>query len=376
MVEAPPKRQPVSAADRSQRLFDGWVRNMVDLVAVENGITDQVVMPIRDSTSRIRRYLESLYDAPKDLQPESVLSIIRPELRTGWATAHTDAQRLLKAFGRRWWAVQARTILRNTPPKRIAALSDHVKRTYARRRFGIKGAESIVEDATSGLSISFADVEADIFRAMGDFEMVGYLQNDMSPRLTAAFDRAFAANADAALQAVAEALQLDESMDDVISALESIMSSAEFRVETVVRTEAQQIAFDSEDMLLEYLEPMVAKVVYTAIIDGRTCLRCAQKNGKEWRVADRNRPKLPLHNCCRCSYVPVTRGTPSPAITSYPEWFAHQRPGLQRDILGATRFDLYRQGTPIDRFVNRRGRILRVSELPSPRPRKKIRHQT
>lgn len=114
---------------------------------------------------------------------------------------------------------------------------------------------------------------------------------------------------------------------------------------------------------------------YIGVLDSRQCLACGVLDNK---VFEKEEPQTPQHNRCRCLWIPeikglegfdddderagityskdkdgniVGTGSPHPANTTYEQWLAKQPEDVRRGILGATRFELYKQGMPITSFV-------------------------
>ena len=129
-----------------------------------------------------------------------------------------------------------------------------------------------------------------------------------------------------------------------------------------------------------------------ATLDGRTSLGCAAKDGRVQRIGDGHQ-KPPYHRRCRTVQIgcdkegglegvrpfvadnrPV-KNIPKDqrdgkigqvdANTTYKEWFARQDDTFQRNLLGKTRFELYKSGEfPIDKFVDPlSGKKFTIAEL-------------
>jgi len=112
---------------------------------------------------------------------------------------------------------------------------------------------------------------------------------------------------------------------------------------------------------------------YIGTLDSRTCLECSVLDHK---VFEKEEPATPQHNRCRCQWLPEIKGMegfdddderasvdgPVSANTTYEDWLAKQPEDVQRDILGATRFELYKQGMTITSFVAD-GQKLNLQEL-------------
>lgn len=129
-----------------------------------------------------------------------------------------------------------------------------------------------------------------------------------------------------------------------------------------------------------------------ATLDGRTSLGCAAKDGRIQQIGEGHQ-KPPYHRRCRTVQIgcdkegdlegvrpfvadnrPV-KNIPKDqrngkigqvdANTTYKEWFARQDDTFQRNLLGKTRFELYKSGEfPIDKFVDPlSGKKFTIAEL-------------
>jgi hypothetical protein len=113
-------------------------------------------------------------------------------------------------------------------------------------------------------------------------------------------------------------------------------------------------------------------VQWVATLDQRTCLQCGALDGQVWEdVTDAKVPVVDTHPNCRCTLVPVIDEIPGvslppaqrasaegpvPATVSYFDWFGDQSSTLQREILGPTRYGLWRAGRlPLPDFVSASG---------------------
>lgn len=90
------------------------------------------------------------------------------------------------------------------------------------------------------------------------------------------------------------------------------------------------------------------KVKYISILDSRTCLSCSSFDGQEFNIT--SAPLLPMHYNCRCILVPVEL---EGDYESYSAWFEEQSEDVQKEVLGKTRYKLYKEnGIKITEFVN------------------------
>lgn len=101
----------------------------------------------------------------------------------------------------------------------------------------------------------------------------------------------------------------------------------------------------------------VDKLTWVSTLDGRTCLVCGSRHNSQYEKG--REPMCPAHHRCRCFLIP-SEGNPS--LPSYSEWLSRQTEETQRKILGRSRYELYKGGMRLDRFVSD-GRKLRLDEL-------------
>jgi len=114
---------------------------------------------------------------------------------------------------------------------------------------------------------------------------------------------------------------------------------------------------------------------YLGTLDSRTCLACGELDGKKFETLE-EAPALPSHHNCRCLYLPCVKGMedfddgderasvdgPVSVNTTYDDWLKTQPDDVVRDILGPTRFEMYKSGIEINTFVTD-GRTLTLKEL-------------
>lgn len=157
------------------------------------------------------------------------------------------------------------------------------------------------------------------------------------------------------------------------------------RATLIARTEIQRAANDSALALYERNRDVIKGVQWVSTLDSRTCLICASLDGQTWRIGESHpRPVTGSHPACRCFMSPVTRSweelgidreefPPStrasmdgqvPGSVDYRSWLDGQSEDFQREVLGASRFERFRDGDlELDQMV-RDQRVLNVDELP------------
>ena len=109
-------------------------------------------------------------------------------------------------------------------------------------------------------------------------------------------------------------------------------------------------------------ESIYAGFMWVAALDTRTCIVCANYDGKIFKAIEEI-PDIPAHANCRCFTVPVISGAEEDYQNiNYSDWLSRQSEEKQREILGASRYTLYKNGMTVDRFV-RDSRLLNLDEL-------------
>lgn len=101
------------------------------------------------------------------------------------------------------------------------------------------------------------------------------------------------------------------------------------------------------------------RLIYLATLDGRTCLGCCSYHGLTFDVS--KAPSLPAHYNCRCNYIPVELISESEVYT-FSEWIEELDENEKLDVLGKSRYELYKSGISVDKFVDN-GNILTLDEL-------------
>jgi SPP1 gp7 family putative phage head morphogenesis protein len=176
----------------------------------------------------------------------------------------------------------------------------------------------------------------------------------------------------------------------------------------LVHTAVQHTATTAREELYRENADLIKGTEWVSTLDSRTTLICANLDGKV-DLTDGTRTELngrrpPAHWGCRSTTVPITRSwrelgvdmdeapegtrpsvtatrgmvrrkqgrTPAdvrrdmtgevPASTDFRSWLGRQSEELQREVLGARRFKMWKEGADISRFVQD-GRVLTLSEL-------------
>lgn len=148
------------------------------------------------------------------------------------------------------------------------------------------------------------------------------------------------------------------STDQTVRAVRGILNTNNWQAERIVRSEYTRVSNQATLLFIDQNPNLFRGVQWVATLDRRTCLQCGVLDGRVWTTpAEAPIPGQSTHPNCRCVLVPLVRsGLPLPpgsratasgevpATLSYREWFAQQEPAFQREVLGATRYRLYRRG--------------------------------
>jgi len=161
---------------------------------------------------------------------------------------------------------------------------------------------------------------------------------------------------------------------------DGILEGSRRGIESLVRTSLNHSSAVSRERTFKENSDLVKGVQWVSTLDASTTIICMDLDGKVFPIGEGPRP--PGHFGCRSTIICVTKSWKELGIdldeappgtrasmngqvsekTTYPAWLKKQSAERQREALGARRYELYRDGTPIDRFV-RDGRVLTIKEL-------------
>lgn len=167
---------------------------------------------------------------------------------------------------------------------------------------------------------------------------------------------------DAIQRSLAESLALGSSMDDAARALRAstaLIETYKGRMVSIARTEIQRVANTAALDSYKRNSDVIKGVVWLATLDSRTCLVCAPRHMETYTLNELDEAgRPPLHPRCRCFVAPLTKswselGLPvsdrnrfngqPPKEMSFEQWLRRQPENAQRDVLGATRWTLWKQ---------------------------------
>ena len=109
---------------------------------------------------------------------------------------------------------------------------------------------------------------------------------------------------------------------------------------------------------------------HVSVLDGKTSDICIYRAGRTWYYDDTESSTLPdsesppLHFKCRSFLVPIFKGDKPADIPSYAEWLERQPADVQREVLGPSRFAMFKGGdVTVAQMFEAPGRRLTLREL-------------
>lgn len=152
---------------------------------------------------------------------------------------------------------------------------------------------------------------------------------------------------------------------------------------SIARTYTAHVTNEAREVLYAENADIILKEQWVATLDDRTCPRCGALDNETFPVG--KGPKAPLHINCRCVKIAITRAAEKlaekgiiskraarradgmngevPANMAFPEWLKRQPEATQKEVLGATRYELFKNGTKLDKFVNDENEIIPLADL-------------
>ena len=163
--------------------------------------------------------------------------------------------------------------------------------------------------------------------------------------------------------------------------IQALMNSHRWQAERIVRSEYVRAGNQANLLVYDQNKKVIKGVRWIATLDKRTCQQCGFLDGKVWDDPKKAKvPVLSTHANCRCVLVPVIKNSlqlklpPAtrasfdgqvPATETYQKWFPKQAADFQREVLGSSRYRLWKSGAvKLDDFTTAVGKIKPLSKLP------------
>ncbi len=344
----------------NQAIQQAWVGFMHDLVAVENGITRRARRPADEARRNLVRFLRRLPSKTTDWNVSIVEIAIRHALKHIRTAAMKEMVDFFGALPREVILAQAEALIDALPPEMVAQIGQHMQRVAVRRKRRLTEAKKTV--VSIDIASQLPGILEEFFSLLGDDEMLQYLRSEEARAYVGAFQRSMSGRGAKLDRILAQSDSM--SAEEFIAQASKVLGGVADDIERIARTQTQAISYDTFETLMEYASPVVKWVQHSAIIDSRTCLVCGRLNGRLYRLSDPRLPRLPVHDYCRCAYIPHAGGADdAPVLPDYETWLRSQTEDRQLEILGRTRFEHFKAGTRIDQFVNRQNRVIPVKRL-------------
>ena len=90
---------------------------------------------------------------------------------------------------------------------------------------------------------------------------------------------------------------------------------------------------------------------WEASLDDRVCLACAVMDGSTHDLSETGPDG---HPNCRCAAIPIVRDELMIPADRGENWISRQSPDRLRSLMGPTRLEQYKNGTPLTDFITRR----------------------
>lgn len=172
-----------------------------------------------------------------------------------------------------------------------------------------------------------------------------------------------------------------ESIPDISGRVQRQLLTSKSNAQAITRTAVNHVSTQARELTYEHNDDVVKGVKFVATLDNRTTLTCASLDGKVFNVGEGPRP--PMHFNCRSTTVPVLKsweelGISAKELTSstrasmngevpetqtYPQWLKRQPQSVQREVLGTSRFEKFKETGNIEPFVDNQFRPISIEEL-------------
>lgn len=171
------------------------------------------------------------------------------------------------------------------------------------------------------------------------------------------------------------------SMEQTSERVRSQLNISVRNAQAITRTATNHVSTQARETTYAENKDVVKQVKYVATLDNRTTDTCQSLDQKIFPINEGSRP--PMHFQCRSTTVPVlmsweelgisakelrpsTRASMNgqvPESQSYDSWLRNQPIKVQKEVLGTPRYEEFKKGTHVDRFVDDQNNSLSLKEL-------------
>lgn len=149
------------------------------------------------------------------------------------------------------------------------------------------------------------------------------------------------------IQSLITGIATGESVKSIIRAMVDAFGMDLDRAILIARTETQR-AYRT-GATTQYRESGVVTGFMRLVKKDGACLGCLLLDGEVFEMAD----ELDDHPNGRCTAVPIVRGMEPPDWEKGPDWFKNQPEAKQREIMGDKRYEMWKDGTPLEAFTTK-----------------------
>lgn len=143
---------------------------------------------------------------------------------------------------------------------------------------------------------------------------------------------------------------------------DGVLNMSRNGAEGLVRTAINHTANAAKGEFYKKNKKIIRALRWTSVLDRRTTVICASRDGKEYPVDSGPRP--PAHWRCRSTMTALLFDIPDPPVETYQQWLSRQDEDVQAEVLGKTKAELFRKGgMDLDRFVNQSGNEYTLEQL-------------
>jgi SPP1 gp7 family putative phage head morphogenesis protein len=189
-------------------------------------------------------------------------------------------------------------------------------------------------------------------------------------------------NADLVEQQIRDSILLGENTNDLVNKITNIEPLQKRKASTLARTVTNQVSNQTRTETMKANEDVLEGYEWVATLDSRTTIICASRDGNVYTNYDTD-PKPPAHFNCRSTITfkvdpkydlgKDLKGT-RPAKgsggkqnvnneTNYSQWLRKQSKEFQEEVLGKNKAKIFRDGLPLDRFIDENGKPLSLKAL-------------
>lgn len=150
-----------------------------------------------------------------------------------------------------------------------------------------------------------------------------------------------------------------QSGEDIKKAASQNMAVVERSLKSDVQTMTTSFAKTTDRIVFLNNKDAINDWVWIATLDESTCIVCAELSGKRYKKLE-NAEHCPVHNRCRCILYPEIGEHIE--VPTFKEWMDRQNESTQKEVLGKSRYEMYKNGMKLENFVNN-GKIITLKEL-------------